>query len=59
MSNKTLGGWLLGTLLAGLFIYVMGEEDFAGVIIVANWVFVIIASIRLMSKKLADITLTD
>ena len=59
MKNKTLGAWTLGTLIAGLFVYIMGEEDFAGVIIVANWVFVVIASIRLMSKKLANITLTD
>jgi len=52
MKNKTLGAWLLGTLITALFVYVGGEEDFGGMIILANWVFVVVSSIRLM--KLND-----
>jgi len=51
MKNKTLGHFLMWTLSVALVIYLMGFEDLAGLIILANWVFVFIAGARLLSLK--------
>jgi uncharacterized membrane protein YraQ (UPF0718 family) len=51
MKNKTLGAWLIGTLIAAIVCYYL-NEDLAGLIIVANWVFVIMAGNRLLDDKL-------
>lgn len=52
MKNRTLGGWLGGTLIASLVSYVFISEDLGGFVILANWVFVFIASNRLYSDNL-------
>ena len=51
MKNKTLGAWLIGTLIAAVVCYYVAEE-LAGLIMVANWVFVIMAGNRLLDDKL-------
>jgi len=54
MTNKTLGLWTIWTLVIALAVYVFGgtesAQDMAGLIIVANWVFVVIASLRLIKS---------
>ncbi len=39
------------TLIVALFVYFVVDEDFAGLIILANWVFVFIAGYRLINLK--------
>lgn len=51
MKNKTLGLTLMWTLIIALFAYFLVDEDFAGLIILANWVFVFIAGYRLINLK--------
>jgi hypothetical protein len=51
MKNKTLGLTLMWTLIVALFVYFVVDEDFAGLIILANWVFVFIAGYRLINLK--------
>lgn len=48
MTNKILGHWLMWTLVGALVVYLGGNEELGGLIIIANWVFVIIAGLRLI-----------
>jgi hypothetical protein len=50
MNNKALGQALLWTLGSSLFLFMAGFHDLAGLIIIANWVFVVIAGIRMLKK---------
>jgi len=49
MKNKTLGLWLMWTLVGALLIYFLIDEDFAGFIVLINWVFVFVAGLRLVN----------
>lgn len=53
MKNKTLGNWLLWSLVAYLAFYLLGASDeWIGIAALTNWVFVVITSLRIM--KIAD-----
>lgn len=51
MKNKILGAWMIGTLVGALVAYFF-NQDLAGLIIVANWIFVFIGGNRLMVDEL-------
>jgi hypothetical protein len=48
MTNKTLGKWLVWTLVAAVVLYFF-YESLGGLILLANWVFVFIGGYRLMT----------
>jgi len=50
MKNKTLGLWLMWTLVGGLIAYFI-MEDLCGLLMIANWVLVFIAGFRLVNIK--------
>lgn len=50
MKNKTLGLWLMWTLIAGIITYYLAYE-FCGLLMLTNWIFVFIAGARLVSIK--------
>jgi len=49
MTNKTLGKWLVWTLVAAVVLYFFYDESLGGLILLANWVFVFIGGYRLMT----------
>ncbi len=53
MKNKTLGLWLIWSLVGYLGFYLLDASDeVVGVVVIINWVFVVIAGLRIM--KLSD-----
>jgi hypothetical protein len=51
MTNKTLGWWLLATLIVSIGLYLLGADDGTiGLVVIANWVFQAIGSTRLIKQ---------
>ena len=52
MTNKNLGLWVIWTLIGYIGSYCLDfSSEVVGLIALANWVFVIIAGLRLMKIK--------